>query len=323
MEHTSGTFTVDLPSTSAEQVQQGDHEMIKQEQISVGSSVMRVMLQGDGDGSMVTLQAAEGFPAGTGVGVCSSETTAVTFLPTGLENMFHQPPTELSGVTPAVPSTAAATLIVPDNFLLQQQAQAFQQAHKNLYAQPQPFTSFVVGTTPTLQTFTPSDLVVPATTLNPDEGVSAGGGSGGGVVDLADMGMGVMDSSLVDGSLRQGALAPATDVGLQASGSCAPTASTSSSGATSQQGAEVQLYMQHSPISPAPPVSPNPVYVAVTPTPQPLAKQHTDTQPTVAVAAATGGNILVDQMQQGQPLHQYDASLLQAYYPGQFYSQNY
>ena len=32
---------------------------------------------------------------------------------------------------------------------------------------------------------------------------------------------------------------------------------------------------------------------------------------------------MLDQVQQAHPMHQYDASLLQAYYPGQFYSHTY
>ena len=282
-----------------------------EEQPGVGSSVMLT----DSDSSVVTLQAAEAFSTAASVGMCG-ETASVTFLPTGLETVFHQPQQDMS-VAQTVPSTAATTILVPENFLLQHQAQTFQHHHKHhlYHHQPQPhFTSFVVGTAPTLQALTPSDLVVSAATLNTDS-LKADEVSGG-VVDLADMGVAVMDGSLVDGTIRQGGLGSA-DLNLQPAGTSAPQQPVSPS--TTQQSSD-QLYMQHSPISPAPPLSPNPVYVAVTPTSQPLTscKQEGEVH-----EASAGTSIVLDQVQQAHPMHQYDASLLQAYYPGQFYSHTY
>lgn len=301
-------------SADSQQEDKGEESREAEEQAVVGSSVMLT----DNDSSIITLQAAEAFSTAAGVGMCG-ETASVTFLPPGLETVFHQPQPDMS-VASTVPSSAAAatTIIVPENFLLQHQAQAFQHHHKHhlYHHQPQPhFTSFVVGTAPTLQALTPSDLVVSAATLNTD-GLKADEVSGG-VVDLADMGVGVMDGSLVDGTLRQGGGLGSADLNLQPSGTSASQQPVSMG---ASQPSSDQLYMQHSPISPAPPLSPNPVYVAVTPTSQPLTHCKQEGE---AHEAAAGAGIVLDQVQQAHPMHQYDASLLQAYYPGQFYSHTY
>ncbi|XP_070200820.1 uncharacterized protein [Littorina saxatilis] len=297
--------TVELLLKTAAGEEQGGQET---QQPSPHSSLV---LNADTDGNVVTLQAAEAFPAThhafPATGVCGE---TVTFLPPGLETVFQQQSSDISVAT-SMANSAATTIIVPENFLLHHSAQAFQQHHHkhHLYHQHhQPhFTSFVVGAAPTLQALTSTDLVVSATTLNSAGLKVENMNSGGGVVDLGDMGVGVMEGTLRQGGVgaEDGTLQPTDMAGVQQTESPA-TAQTSD-----------QLYMQHSPISPAPPLSPQPVYVAVTPTHTPQAAGREGEEEAVG-----GGGAVLDQVQQHAPIH-YDPNLLQAYYPTHFYSQTY